>query len=385
MEKLIRVISITILALFLFTGCNLNLNFNINSNKGPEGAEIEVVEFEADEKNRVNTFTLKLTTDDNEYTIKGYQETVDEKRVFLERYYYEGYLLYVTNVTEDEAEYYFGKFDESVPLELSGDSSDYVTTDKNQFIETDYCCVFVPENTTLRGDTAEVLDLICKNLEKESGLKFDSKSPYAKLSSYMKEKSFPEKFWDVNADKSKVDIIVSSNQFDHNEMNYGEIMISAEDLDFDSNDGDIVHELAHVLQKSNGPQLDEIMSEGFAVYMTEKVIHNIDGLNTDYDAYKIYSGDPEIDRFAIDDRFLYSEANHDSNYEFGFRFMTYLYETYGKEFFKDYLENVSKSDPKVFDEISSNTSLETLKTFTSDSVLKDFVGWLDNNEERFGG
>ncbi|MBO7426989.1 MAG: hypothetical protein J6U23_15095 [Clostridiales bacterium] len=384
MER-IRVISISILVLFLFAGCNLNFNFNINSSKGPKDAKVEVVEFISDEDHRVNTFVLKLTTADNEYMINGYQETVDEKRVFLERYYYEGFLLYVTNVTEDEAEYYFGKFKDSVPLELSGDSSDHVTTDKNEFFETEYCCVFVPENTELRGDTADIIDNICEALENESGLKFDSDSPYADLSYYMKEKSFPEKFWDVNPDKTKIDIVVSNNHFDHNEVNYGEVMISAEDLDFDKNNGNLVHDLAHVLQKSNGPQLDEIMAEGFATYMTEKVIHDIDGLKTDFNAYKIYSGDPEIDRFTIQDRFECSEGYHESNYEFGFRFVTYLYETYGKEFFIDYLKDVSVDDPDVYDLVPPIKSLEALKDHTSGSVLKDFVGWLDKNEERFSG
>ena len=114
-------------------------------------------------------------------------------------------------------------------------------------------------------------------------------------------------------------------------------------------------------------------------------MHDINGLKTDFNAYKLYSGDPEIDRCAIQDRFECSEGYHESNYEFGFRFVTYLYETYGKEFFIDYLKDVSVDDPDVYDLVPPVKSLETIKEHTSGSVLKEFVGWLDKNEERFSG
>lgn len=384
MKHNIKLLITLCLTAFILAGCSVDFS-NSSLNKDPEGFSVEVLEFEKNDKTKDYDFTIRVTTPNDVYTVDGYKEHGKEERIFLERYYFDRYLLYVTDISKKDIEYYFNRYKDSTPLKLSGDSDDYVTTDGNAYFETAYCCVFLTEGIKVRGDTAEIIDEICSKLEDESGLSFAAETPYAEQTIYLREKNFDRDFWDVNADKKKVDLIISEHTMDHNEYNYGEVLLLQEDIDFDDFDGNLIHELAHILHKLNGPEIDEIMAEGFATYMTNAIIYDLDDVDADFDPNDLYSADPNIDKFKIEDRFIHSESFDEENFSFGYRFFTYLFETYNKYFFADYLEEISDPDAQKFDEITTKESLEALQKVTDDSVLKDFCGWYDKNQDKFEG
>ena len=68
---------------------------------------------------------------------------------------------------------------------------------------------------------------------------------------------------------------------------------------------------------------------------------------------------------------------------YGFRFVTYLYETYGEEIFINILEDASPDELLSVVSLTAAESVPFVKMNTSDTVFEDFAVWLEQNDARF--
>ncbi len=70
-------------------------------------------------------------------------------------------------------------------------------------------------------------------------------------------------------------------------------------------------------------------------------------------------------------------------YLYGYRFMTFLHETYGEDIFRNILTDASESVDEFEGMVSSKDMIPIIKKNTADTVFEDFAKWLSKNQERF--
>jgi hypothetical protein len=191
-----------------------------------------------------------------------------------------------------------------------------------------------------------IIETIMDELCEATGLSFD---PINQPSNAMECRDMyyePGIFSEVNKNGEKINILVVQLEdgyvqwaADHNAI------IDISDFNYDSRHETIYHELVHVIQFRSGLYLGRTMDEGYAVYITDKIF-NENGTrswNTTQYFYPASFDDTLISGGEETFKYEYSDEEN-SNYQYGFRFINFLMDTYGKEIYAKILAEVVHSD-----------------------------------------
>lgn len=277
---------------------------------------------------------------------------------------------------------------------LSGKPDDTFVADTDCYAESDEIVMFFQRDVKIRGDMLEIAENAMNNLRETTGFNFNKNYSGDYDTDIMDLYFEPGIFADINSDSSKINILV---------INLGDgvewagddyVALTSTDFDFtDNNYGVLYHELSHVLQFRNGVSLGGVMDEGFATYTENKarLSHGIPAWNAiqfyfsvDFDEGLISESDKD---------FSYQFENYDDNYQYGFRFVTFLYETYGENIYSDILSEATKNgfdpacdtdNPEASKEANSKQLLEIIKSLTTEDVLSDFSQWCNSNWDALG-
>lgn len=273
-----------------------------------------------------------------------------------------------------------------LPLVLSGNGEDEYITTKPEYVEGERIVLFLDEGVKVYGDTMILLEKIIDIAEKESGLYLVNDSPFSCLSGSDVEWLFgPGAFPGVDTESEKLHVyVVEYKKCAPCALGYG-IVLNPTDLEIAAGDGfAMVHETLHCLQMNNGVQMDSIMDEGFATYLTGRICDRDEELTFSFNATFNYSWyDREITRENAEAIFCEEKDDNWENYLYGFRFVTYLYEAYGEDIFVSIMKDAETAEREGERYLTSAEVMPVVKRNTSDTVFEDFAEWLEDNRDRF--
>lgn len=269
---------------------------------------------------------------------------------------------------------------------LSGNASDEYVTTKPEYVVHDDFILFLDEEVKVKGNTLELIEKLIRIAEKESGLYMKNDSPYSEISGNETDWLYGnDVFPGVDTTGEKFHIYVVDYDVS-TPCAYGQsIVINPMDLEIEEGNGSVIlHEVLHCLQIRNGVLMDSIMDEGFATYLTGRICDKDEEMNFNFDATMNYSGyDREITKENAEKIFCEEKEANWENYLYGFRFVTYLFETYGESIYRDIMEDACPQDFNSYSCLSSAEVVVFIKENTADTVFEDFAVWLEENEARF--
>lgn len=278
-------------------------------------------------------------------------------------------------------------------LTLSGNAVDTYQITQDCYVEGDDVILYLPKGVTVKGDMLKVTEKIMSDLSKSTGLNFDKN--YEPDSYWDVRDDYYEEgyFANVNKDNSKVNVVVLNTNEGSAFASENSIVVEISDYDYDEClHQTLYHELSHVLQFRNGADLGSVMDEGFAVYTTYKCLTELGVPNWDAVQYFAPTDDLASDRIAGgEDAFRFwikDDVNgRFPNYHYGFRFLTYLTETYGDDIYLKIMKEAGNRNfsAYVYQEegteeynnfIRNNELLkDVIKSQTSEDVFADFAAW----------
>ncbi len=274
-------------------------------------------------------------------------------------------------------------------ITLSGKSDDIFVAEADCYTENDEIVMYFQKGITIKGDMLEIANTVMNDLCENTGFHFNKNYDSGEMYEFMDMYFAPGIFVEINSDELKINILVV-NLGDAVEWADGNnAILDQSDFDYDNGGyATLYHELSHVLQFRNGVNLGSMMDEGFAAYTENKtrLSHNIPA----WTAAQYYFP-AEFDESLIsggEETFSYMFDESDANYQYGFRFITFLYETYGEDIYADILAEATKMNfSSGYDENNKETSikansqqlLKIIKSVTTKNVLSDFIQWYNDN------
>ena len=162
----------------------------------------------------------------------------------------------------------------------------------------------------------------------------------------------------------------------------GSVMLFSEELFPDQPFDTTYHELAHVLRLRQGPNLGQAMEEGVGLYAQDRISRlenfptwsmiqycDANGYQSPYDASKI-TADPEGEFRRVT---LMERTAEQEFYHYGFRFITFLMQTYGP----DAVMKVTEVSKKYsFEEKDVDSIVRVIKETFGEDVFTKFGEWL---------
>ena len=229
------------------------------------------------------------------------------------------------------------------PLVLSGESADEFVITKPEYIETEDMVFFFSEGAVIKGNFVKKTEEVMKALEKETGWKFFNGSEFASLRSTEHIGEFAEVFKYVDFGMKKFHVYVVPYETSVACAWNAEIVINFEDTDLDNDCSTLIHELSHALQFRNGMGLGRTLDEGYATYMTDRMLKRYDNLKSDFSPENNYSHyDVKITSGNAESIFAEEQDDDFDNYLYGYRFVHFLFAEYGD----DVIENISTAAEK---------------------------------------
>lgn len=279
---------------------------------------------------------------------------------------------------------------EPLKLELSGKAEDTYTITEECYVEGDEVVIYLPKGITVKGDMLKITEKIMADLSETTGLNFKKnhniEDPMECRDLFYEEGLFA----DINKDAGKINLIFinegegSAWASDHN---------AVVDFEYFGDDYQVLyHELSHVLQFRNGADLSSVMDEGYATYTayTCQMEHGMPG----WSAAQYFWPVEDVAKPLIEggeDAFCMVYDEKDTNYQYGFRFVLYLSETYGEDIYYKIMAAAEKSDFECFwhsdtekeDKArNSDILIEVIKSQTSETVFEDFADWYANDWDK---
>jgi len=276
-------------------------------------------------------------------------------------------------------------------LKLSGDANDIITVESNSYYEGDRFVLFFEKGVTVDGAIADKVKQAMNDNEKVLGLSYDEYG-YAEPTNWRGE-LFGGAFTGINEDMKKVNVLVMKDPKDGS-IEWADsdcVLLFDTDFDLRNNVFDTVyHELAHALRLRNGSNLGQIIEEGVALYAEDRVSRlqkypdwsiiqyvNYGGYQSTYDDKDLIA-DPEGYFTTINNEERSAAQNH---YQYGIRFITFLYDEYGNDVLKTITENSHKYTYRYND---TETIVKIIKESTSEDVFDRFRKWLPEGWKAFG-
>ncbi len=274
-------------------------------------------------------------------------------------------------------------------IELSGNPNDSFTAENDCYAEGDKVILFIQKGETVKGDVLEVTETIMEDLCEATGFTFDKHYQPASAMECRDMYFEPGIFSEINKEAEKINILIVELEdalewaSDHNaildESNYDYELTCYQT---------IYHELVHVIQSRNGVNLGRTLDEGFATYMADKAqrAKNMPAWNAAQYYFPVSFDDSLI--MGGEEAFQHMFDDKDTNYQYGFRFVTFLFDTYGDDIFAKILaeaaaQNFEDSYDLNNEEASKKEDTKQLitiiKSQTSDDVFERFGEWYTNN------
>jgi len=277
-------------------------------------------------------------------------------------------------------------------LELSGSPADVIHVDEDSYYEAEKIFLFAAKGTVIRGDIADNITRIMNELESLYGLSY-AYNEYASDSDW-RDVYFNGAFQDINTDLAKPSILVIQDPCDGtvqcclpNAVKLYDTDFAPEHTSFDA----VFHELAHLLRLKQSGYLGSVMEEGAALYAQDQLsrmehfpdwsmIQYVDygGYASAYDDSAIIS-DPEGEFRAS----MNVEGNGEQrDYQYGFRFVTFLREEYGDDIIAEISTNARS---RALDSNGSDVDaiVEVIKESTSEDVFVRFAEWLPSGWDSY--
>ncbi len=277
-------------------------------------------------------------------------------------------------------------------ITLSGNANDKFIADKYCYAEGERVVIYFEKGIEVRGDAIKAAEQVMSELEGYTGLKFSKNylSPGYDPNTIYDFRPEMKIFKNVNSDFKKVNIyVVELGQSVAYSVNTG-CVVESEDFDFDESSWQVLyHELSHVLHMKNGVTIGSTLNEGFAIYTKYETMKK--GKKASWDTIQ-YFGNDKIGADILSKEnagFQYVFDEKDPNYQYGFRFVTFISETYGKDAIIKIINDATASG---FNDATYDMEKETrfipetneqmikiIKRNTSDDVFVKFAEWVPVN------
>lgn len=269
-------------------------------------------------------------------------------------------------------------------VELNGNPNETFEASELCYTEDDRVIVFFMKDTCVPQNTLEMLNGFMDDIEETTNLTYDGNPEIERMYDMVTCDFLSDKDYEGLDMDSKIVIVVTPDNV--HETSYTNAC-NIQDIDLRDEDFHtiIVHELCHVNIGVNYGHTTRVLDEGFAVYTTENVFVANGGHTWDYFQYV---APYEFDETYITDgedgliRLYKDEGDY---YNYGIRFVTFLFDTYGDDVFADLYDVLKNTD--YSDEIITYTDSSTLqnnkaeeiipylKEATSEDVFEQFVEW----------
>jgi len=274
-------------------------------------------------------------------------------------------------------------------IELSGDPNDKFIADSNCYAEGEHVIIYFQKGVCVRGDMITIAEKVMADITEVSGLSFEKNYEPPEGYTAFTELYDMQDLDGINSDHEKINLYVVTLGNSIQWAIDNSAILEPEDFDYEATSYQtLYHELTHVAHMRNGVSLGGTLSEGYAVYIA-------------YEAQKanempVWSA---IQYFGTNDLFddsiisggeaafchMYDDNNWD--YQYGFRFVTFLFEEYGDSAFDNILQ--SATSQKYSDAYSPNSPEEKaadneelisiIKENTSEDVFVRFTEWYNES------
>ena len=273
-------------------------------------------------------------------------------------------------------------------ITLSGKAEETFTAEQNCYAEGERALVFIQKGLTLPCDVITTVEGAMAELEAATGLSFDTRWSISHTNNY--EILYEEDvFGNVNPDGGKIEVLVAALPGWSPWATENSAIIDVIDLVGDDKLA-LYHELAHVLYLRNAADLGLCLDEGLATWTVDQIFRRtgIPCYTTDW-----YMSDVDFDTALItggEDSFSINFENSDDNYRYGYRFVTFLVETYGKEIIPGLLKAVTDSgfdssygEDEAADRKADSEQMKTiLRTLCGEDVFERFAKWHESEMPR---
>ncbi|MBQ7360195.1 MAG: hypothetical protein IJW63_08880 [Lachnospiraceae bacterium] len=356
---------------------------------GTENISIEITNIDYYDFSGLTDAKYTMTIDGTPYDGYASWNATDSLGSLLQRKYSANRII-VTNANTDQS--ITLKITEPIetpaPLVLSGNPEDVYVTTKQEYVVSDDIILFLCEGTTLYGDTMELIHTIKDLVEKETGLKLNAQAEFAEvgvrgeIDVLYGQGSFPGV--DHNKEKFHVHIVPFETASPY--ASKGAITLNPMDLEIAAGEGyAFVHEMTHCAQMANGRLISTTMNEGFATYITGQITERDEIIPFNFNAEYNYSHyDREITAETAENIFIEETDNSDDKYCLGYRFVSFLFDQYGDDIYRNILFDAS-STFGLSGDITEEAMIPVIKRNTSEEVFEEFADWLKKNRKRFDG
>lgn len=268
---------------------------------------------------------------------------------------------------------------------LSGNEGDIVEITKPEYIETEDFILFLCEGAVVEGDLLEDVSRIVEIVETETGFKLNNDSKYARTRAMEHLGSFAEVFRNVDYRMQKFHIYVVPYEVSSPCAFGSEVVVNPMDVEPNGDCSTLVHELTHAVHLRNGLDLGRIMTEGYATYITDRIIEKYPELKSDFNAKMNYSGlNYEISAENAEQLLSRSDFEDDfDNYLLGFRFLHFLNAEYGGDIFNTILKTATDNADLYEMFLSNEKAMGYVKDCTGEDVFVRFAEWYSENRGTF--
>lgn len=336
-------------------------------------------------------YNFGIITENNENRIEQFDFIKDYKLEFI-RKKGESYVLKLSNRGNIMA-----------PTPISGKASDSYETKGFEYIESDKLIIFMKKGVKYDGNLLVEFEKQMEAAEKTAGFKRNKvNAPYSAMEGTKLSIMGTDAFEGVDTDCKKFHIYINDQihpQCMAGDDTYNYIILNSDELDVNLKNrdffcSDFVHEYSHAIHLSYGASFNPIMNEGFASYNEVKTTSAITGKTTadedfrdQFYQYLLPKGhltDENVEKIFING---YPDGpDHDKTYRYGYLFITYLLETYGKDAFTNLFPEGRSMLKKQLEEtgmgdLSGENTLKLLKKTYSEDIFKNFVKWFNAHPE----
>lgn len=275
-------------------------------------------------------------------------------------------------------------------IELSGNAEDKFIAEEDCYAESERVVMFIQKGCEVRGDMLKLTEMAMDDITAVTGLPFErnyNDGLTDDVSYYFGEGAFEG----INRNNEKVYVILAILTDSIQSASESGVVLESNDYVYEESAYQVLyHELAHVNHLMNGTNLGSTLTEGFAVYASEKALMSRKlPLWNQYQYYFPYGFDESVIAKG-EAGFSYSFESKDDNYHYGFRFIHFLEDTYGEECFYNILGKATKDGftaaytidgPENQEEIQNADLINIIKSQTDADVFEKFAKWNQTNWE----
>lgn len=213
---------------------------------------------------------------------------------------------------------------------LSGQAEDTFVAQQDCYAKSDDVVIFFQKGMTVRGDMLAYVEEVMADLCQATGLTFEQNYPSGDNSYALDSYYEPGVFSHVTADQGKIYVLVADIAGYSPWAATNLIVLDIPDMERD-NPFAIYHELAHVIYMRNATDMGLCIDEGLATWTVDRIYRSKGIVDWTTSFYMDSTTFDDACIAAGAEGFCHTFDNSDDNYCYGYRFITFLTETYGEE------------------------------------------------------